>query len=250
MTETGERAKGSAESRNRPRAPLSDLARVLAKKLSAWQALVAILVLIVALVIVQVSASPQAGAVIWPLVAVLAIGEAAALLLHRMDGPLRAKGLSEADVRAVCATLERTRKDVAAELEMDERRCRANVFGQAAKTKRLQIVGQLMANMGESVEWDISMPVGQGAVGVAWKLGVPRVVLLPPEGDEALSPEETLRVDPKLKWIISVPIKVDGKVRWMFNVDGEEARDRADLEEALRVARGAEGALVPFAARA
>jgi hypothetical protein len=199
---------------------------------------------------VQVAATPNAGSAIWALVALLVVAEAAALLLHRQDRSAPAKGLTEDDCRAVRSILEGLRTDVAGLLGIDKSRCRANIFGEISGARRLQIVDHLMANMGDVVEWEISVPIGKGAVGIAWAIGNSKIVVLPPQGDDSLSPEEASRVHPDLKWIISVPIRVDGSAKWVVNVDGKEQRAERELEPAVRVVQGAVSQLVPFAKKA
>jgi hypothetical protein len=201
-------------------------------------------------VLIQVAAKPHADGAIWAVVALLVVGEAAAFGLNYQDSRARAKGLDKADSRAVRGTLEGLRREVARQLGIDEDHCRANIFGEITGARRLQIVDQLMANMDEVAEWDISVPIGKGASGIAWKTRSPKIVLFPPQGDEDLSPEEAARVDPELKWIVSVPITVDGSVKWVVNVDGEEVRSREELEPAVRIVQGAVTNLTPFARKA
>lgn len=241
---------GASRQRKRGDSSLSDIARELASKLSSRQALVVLLVVVAGLVLVQVAAKPNAGEAIWAVVAILVVGEVAAFGLNYLDSTARARGLDQADSRAVRGTLEGLRRDVARQLGVGEDRCRANVFGEITGARRLQIVDQLMANMDEVAEWDISIPVGKGASGIAWHTRSPKIVLFPPRGDEDLSPEEAARVDPDLKWIVSVPIAIDGSVKWVVNVDGEDARTREQLEPVVRTVQGAVPSLVPFARKA
>lgn len=229
---------------------LVKLALELARKLSSGQAVVVLLVLVAGLLLVQVAAMDSPGPAIWGVIAILIIGQVAALALHYIDRSAPAKGLTDEDRKDVCRILEEMREEVADELDMDKAYCRANVFGKISAGQRLQIVDHLMANMDTVKEWDISIPIGRGASGIAWETGEPNVVLLPSNGNEDLSPEEASRVDPDLRWIISVPVQVDGSPKWVVNVDCKEAHTRDQLQPVVQVMQRAASRLRPFAEKA
>jgi hypothetical protein len=100
--------------------------------------------------------------------------------------------------------------------------------------------------MGQIPEWDISIRPGRGCVGIAWTTGEPKVLIAPFEGDEDLDPADAACVNRDLQWIISVPVRVDGVVKWIVNVDGEDRLPRADVEAAVPDVQAIVPVLAPF----
>jgi hypothetical protein len=115
-------------------------------------------------------------------------------------------------------------------------RVQANVFGVVDKGF-LGILPGLSVNM-SGQELAIKIPVGYGCTGRAFQKGETVIGVKLKDGwrSLALSPVETNRLHPDLKWIISVPVRQpdDSAVRWVLSVDGLEPRDRAQLEVASK----------------
>jgi hypothetical protein len=210
---------------------LADLALELARKLDSKGAMIVLPFIVAVVVVVQIAASPSPA--LWVVPMLLGIVEIAAVALHRLDRPAPAEGLSDQDTEAVLAALVSARNNVAARLQCDPGRCRANIFGEN-RLGRLQIINSLMVNMDRVTEWGISIPPGRGCTGIARATGQPKVLVSPFDGDDALEPDDATRVDPNLQWIISVPIKIDESVKWVTSVDGKDARSRTQVEGAVQ----------------
>lgn len=122
-------------------------------------------------------------------------------------------------------------EQVAKLLNLPLERVRANIFGLVGNGL-LGILPGLSVNI-RGQELGVRIPVGYGCTGRAFQKGEPVIGVKLKDGwrSLALSPVETNRLHPDLKWIISVPVLQpdDSAVRWVLSVDGLEPREKAQL---------------------
>jgi len=145
-----------------------------------------------------------------------------------------ARNLSQEDRDEIRGALQGAAESVAAALGVGAASVRSNLF--ALDTDgRLRIVPELTYNMKRADELTISMPIGYGSNGRAYKSKKPNYALFETDWDvNAIEEEELAKVDPALRWIISVPILGKSRVPiWIFNIDGMEGRDETHLRQVL-----------------
>jgi hypothetical protein len=210
---------------------LLKIALRLADRLGPTQAAIVLVLAVVGLIAVPLATVAGALPYFAIIVAVAAAVVAGLLILARLDGTIPG-GLDEEGRAAVRAVLLAARDDVARFLGSPKDRCRANVVAEN-RLGRLQINKDLMVNMEEVAEWEISMKPGKGCSGAAWCAEQPRVGIHPFDDDDGLEPDQQRFVDPDLRWIVSVPIVVDGRPKWVVNIDGEDGRTREEVEAAI-----------------
>jgi hypothetical protein len=101
---------------------------------------------------------------------------------------------------------------------------RANLFALNPDTDKLCMVKDLWHNMNKLTERTIQMEIGRGSTGIAWSTRDPnKAIWNDGWGASDLSNAKELRkVDPDLRWILSVPIfgSEGPETQLVLNVDG------------------------------
>ena len=82
------------------------------------------------------------------------------------------------------------------------------------------------------------MPVGYGSTGRCFKSNKPNIALFREDwGCDLIEDEEQKKVDPDLRWIISIPILGGSngvRTIWVLNVDGiKDKKGEDELQQAL-----------------
>ena len=126
---------------------------------------------------------------------------------------------------------------VADTLELSSDLVRANLFGRA-DTRCLRMIRELTFQMTHEPEYTIELPVGYGSTGRCFKTGQDNIALLENDwGPDFIEDEQLQKVQPELKWIISVPVLGPGdppEPIWVLNIDGlKEKREAESLGGAL-----------------
>lgn len=117
--------------------------------------------------------------------------------------------------------LSKVAKDVAEKRHLPESRVRAAIFYKAGEF--LRIMPGVAWNMNDPAELQIEIGIGQGSAGRAFQTGQSSLAIYHrARSDSSIQdPEQRSRVDPDLKWIISIPILGSAKeVIGVLNVDG------------------------------
>lgn len=134
-------------------------------------------------------------------------------LANRLDAQERAHLLD---------VLRRVRVDAAQLLNVDVENVRSNIFGLASSSD-LQIVAGLDDNMTKPEERTISLRPGEGSTGIAFLTKEPNIAVLKEDWGRAAVPgTELAKLDPRLRWILSIPVlNVDeAPPICVLNVDG------------------------------
>jgi hypothetical protein len=135
--------------------------------------------------------------------------------------------------------LQGAAEDAADALDVSATLVRANIF--APSGNELRIIRELTFNMHDKAEMELSLPVGVGSTGRSFVSGKPNIAIFSPiEGwrEAAIPAIQTVKLNPELQWIISVPVKGEGESShaiWVMNVDGlKEPKTEEKLQNALR----------------
>jgi hypothetical protein len=125
--------------------------------------------------------------------------------------------------------------DVAREQDLDQGQVRSALF--RLSDGFLQIVPGLTWNLDDPQERQIKISPGQGSAGHAFAAAQPNIAIYANARDDTSISDTTqrFRVDPELKWIISIPIlDQDKSVLAILNVDGLRIlKARTDLENSI-----------------
>lgn len=101
----------------------------------------------------------------------------------------------------------------------------------------LRIPGRLAVNFGSPEEATIRIRPGESGVGEAYESGQPVITIFRSPGEDSTiaDPEERAKVDPALRWIVSVPvIALRGeRPRLVLEVDGTQQRTAEQLHSAV-----------------
>lgn len=101
---------------------------------------------------------------------------------------------------------------------------RANLFARNPDTDKLRMVKSLWHNMSKSKERTIQMEIGRGSTGIAWSTRDPNKAVWKDGwgASDVSNAKELQKVDPELRWILSVPIfgSKGPETRLVLNVDG------------------------------
>lgn len=145
----------------------------------------------------------------------------------RMSASIRLEELlSDEQHDAVCAAVAGGAEQTATSLGVEPHLIRGNIFG-STTGGLLKIIPGLSHNMQYPKEYTMRMCVNEGSTGHAWHRRRPNIAVRPLEEDglDILPPNQMARVEPRLQWIISVPVFTADdatKPTWVFNVDGLE----------------------------
>lgn len=143
--------------------------------------------------------------------------------------------LSEDTKSRLLALLSKAAKDVADEQHLPPARVRAAVFYKAGDV--LRIIPGVDWNMNDSAEREIEIGIGEGSAGRAFKTGQPNLAIYHRARSDSsiLDRRQRSLVDPRLKWIISIPILGPDKENiGVLNVDGlETERTEEDLARSV-----------------
>lgn len=132
----------------------------------------------------------------------------------------------------VCIVLEGMRSDVAKAVGVPLERVRANVFAPAGSV--LRIVPGLVSNM-DGPELELEIAPGTGSTGRCYASRAPTVAVYDEGWQEfVLDAIEMAKLNPSLRWILSVPVQASGGDLWILNCDGlEDSPPRGRLEQGL-----------------
>jgi len=138
------------------------------------------------------------------------------------------------DIKTV---LRKAAEEVADVLKIAPKLLRANLFA-PDEHEHMRIVPGLSHNMHSVDELSISIPVGYGSTGRCFRSGKPNIAVFREDwGAARLADEELRKLDPNLRWIISVPVSGatdEAQPICVMNIDGlTELRDETELESAL-----------------
>lgn len=144
--------------------------------------------------------------------------------------------LSDAQHDTVCAAVKAAAESSAAKLGLRQEIVRGNIFGRTDDNV-LRIMPGFSHNMNNPTETTVRMRVGEGSTGRSWASRLPNIALRPTasDGPDALDVEQTRRVEPSLRWVVSVPVFASdgpgGEPTWILNVDGlQEEKTLEELE--------------------
>lgn len=133
--------------------------------------------------------------------------------------------------------LRKAAEEVADVLKIAPKLLRANLFA-PDEHERMRIVPGLSHNMHSPEELTISIPVGYGSTGRCFRSGKPNIAVFREDwGAARLADEELRKLDPDLRWIISVPVNGatdEAQPICVMNIDClTELRNETELESAL-----------------
>ena len=141
-------------------------------------------------------------------------------------------GQSELLRRILISAIE----DVASSQDMATSFVRAALFA-ASPGGSFRIPDGLAVNFTNPDETKIAIQAGESGVGLAVSDNAPVIsIFTAPQVDSTIvDDEERSRIDPALRWIIAIPIRLDGAdAPWVLAVDGlNEARTEAQLHSAV-----------------
>lgn len=128
---------------------------------------------------------------------------------------------SERTKKILLDLLSAATKNVADEQHLVESKVRAALFYKAGEV--LRIIPGVAWHMGNPAELEIEIGIGEGSAGKAFQTGQPNLAIYHrARSDTSISDrQQRSRVDPDLKWIISIPVLGPGnEVIGVLNVDG------------------------------
>jgi len=148
-------------------------------------------------------------------------------------------GLTSEQRDAASGIVESAAADVASTLKVSAAHVRGNVFG-TNEAGMLRIITDFSCHMEHPPERSMMMPIGQGSTGRAWQRHRPNIAVRREDwGDDVLADDQMGRIEPNLRWIISVPVftgRPEDPPTWVLNVDGlHEERTAKDLAPAVGV---------------
>ncbi len=118
--------------------------------------------------------------------------------------------------------LRRVRSEAAGHLNVPEANVRSNIFG-LSSSGDLRIIPGFDDNLSKPEERTISLVPGEGNTGIAFQTKRPSIAILEEDwGLAAVSGSELAKLDPRLRWIVSVPVlnADDAPPICVLNVDG------------------------------
>lgn len=153
------------------------------------------------------------------------------------DSAPKAPILAANQTQDIKTVLRKASEEVADVLKIAPKLLRANLFA-PDEHERMRIVPGLSHNMHSADELSISIPVGYGSTGRCFRSGKPNIAVFREDwGAARLADEELRKLDPDLRWIISVPVSGatdEAQPICVMNIDClTELRNEAELESAL-----------------
>jgi hypothetical protein len=122
--------------------------------------------------------------------------------------------------RQLQTILEASAAEAARVLEVAPAHVRANLFA-LDSDGRIRIVPEYSHNMTRPEELSIAFAPNEGVAGAALQDGKPTYAVYEPNwGRYAIPGDELAKADPRLRWIISFPIRDSGGPKWVLNIDG------------------------------
>ena len=150
---------------------------------------------------------------------------------------LRRTVINDKDRQSLIDAMNLAAKNVSARLGIDLNCIRANIFAPDPDyPDNISIPQGLHYNMDDPKELSISMAINTGCSGKAFVERRQAIAVLRENwGEHEVADDQAIKVNPRLRWIISTPIP-DPDDKWdimgVFNVDGLDARkEKEDLED-------------------
>jgi len=155
-----------------------------------------------------------------------------------------ARDAARVDGEFVQKVLEGAARQVTSEQGVNLSSVRANIFEFDPSENQLRMLFAFHIAEGDRETGLVFQP-GEGATGLASVRGRPVVAVIDDVLDDrrVWSIEDRLRINPRLKWVVSVPVLIPtgegpgGEGRsipvWTLNVDGLEQRDSSELSNSV-----------------
>ncbi len=220
---------------------LGKIGAILAEKVPGGPLATICLVLVIAILGVVAIIAAGAGAtvvVMWLVfVVVLVVGGAWAFRTYRQESEAveelgkvtveadvfeLAKDLDPKEQAQLLDVLRRVRVEASQVLGVALENVRSNIFG-LTSSGELRIVGGLDDNMTKPDERTIVLRPGEGSTGIAYQTKEPNIAVLKVDwGDAAVSGTELAKLDKRLRWILSTPVRnvAEAPPICVLNVDG------------------------------
>lgn len=147
-----------------------------------------------------------------------------------------AKQLPDEKKQEIRKILRGAALDLARKLSLPEELVRANIFG-VDEHHMMRMIKEFTHNMNRPQELGVTIPVGYGSTGIAFKSEKPNIAVFKKDwGASIIEGDELKKVHPDLRWIISVPVLLvteedETKPVWTLNVDGlYEKKTKEELD--------------------
>jgi hypothetical protein len=157
------------------------------------------------------------------------------------DYTARLDALDAVRVGNIRSWLSQSAGGVARMLDVSPQNVRAHIYVHDVVHQRVRIVPTLTHHIdGDSEEMTVSLPVGVGAVGRCLQAQALTIARLEEDwGKYAIPVPEFSKHDPRLRWIIALPVLPKKKTVMVFNIDGLQDSPSLDqLEVAARTLPG------------
>lgn len=148
-----------------------------------------------------------------------------------------AKRLPDEKKQEIRKILRGAALNLARKLSLPEELVRANIFG-VDEHHMMRMISEFTHNMNRPQELTVTIPVGYGSTGIAFKSEKPHIAVFTKDwGKSVIEDGELKKVHPDLRWIISVPVLLvtegdETKPVWTLNVDGlSEKKTREELDD-------------------
>lgn len=146
-----------------------------------------------------------------------------------------ANDLDAEERKQLLEVLRRVRSEAADHLNVSVANVRSNIFGLSSYGD-LRIIPGFDDNLSKPEERTIALLPGMGNTGIAFQAKRPSIAILKENwGLAAVSGSELLKLDPRLRWIVSVPVLNADDVPpiCVLNVDGFDELDAEQLSSLI-----------------